>query len=194
VATIDRVLVAAGVRECDCYKCTGLVTAAKSVARKGITELNRGDVLCMGAFRLEVVWPNTFQDQGGNADSLCLLAQADCDDDGTVDCTALLTGDAESEQLDQMLAAGLVGAVDLFKVGHHGSKASVTAKQLRMLCPKACLVSVGEGNRYGHPSSQVMEALRNTGARVLRTDLQGDLICVLRPDGLYLRTQYSDAP
>ena len=194
VVSIDRVLVAAGVRECDCGKCTSLMAAAESVAREGVTALSRKDVLCMGALQLEVVWPDAFQDQGGNADSLCLLARADCDDDGTIDCTALLTGDAESEQLDQMLASGRVGAVDLFKVGHHGSKASVTAEQLRVLRPKACLVSVGEGNRYGHPSSQVMEALQDVGAQVLRTDLQGDLTCTLSPDGLYLRPQYSDAP
>ena len=36
----------------------------------------------MGSFDLQTVWPERFSDEGGNADSLCLVADADIDGDG----------------------------------------------------------------------------------------------------------------
>jgi competence protein ComEC len=47
--------------------------------------------------------------------------------------------------------------------------------------PRLALVSVGAGNRYGHPSGDRMGALARRGALVLRTDQLGTI--VLRTDG-----------
>jgi competence protein ComEC len=42
------------------------------------------------------------------------------------------------------------------------------------------LVEVGAGNDYGHPSAVVIARLQRSGARVLRTDLDGDVAVVTR--------------
>jgi competence protein ComEC len=42
-------------------------------------------------------------------------------------------------------------------------------------------VSVGAHNRYGHPSQHVLDALSEAGAKVMRTDLNGDVLVVGGP-------------
>ncbi|WP_090050303.1 DNA internalization-related competence protein ComEC/Rec2 [Lentzea fradiae] len=85
----------------------------------------------------------------------------------------LLTGDVELAG-----QAALLGEPDLsaevLKVPHHGSRYSLPAF-LEAVRPRVALVSVGEGNRYGHPSPHVIDVLRSGGALVLRTDKDGDL-------------------
>ena len=39
----------------------------------------------------------------------------------------------------------------------------------------AAVISVGEGNSYKHPSPWVVDRLRQAGAAILRTDLDGDI-------------------
>ena len=45
------------------------------------------------------------------------------------------------------------------------------------------MVSVGEGNDYGHPVPEVLDALRASGAAVLRTDVAGDVTVILGEEG-----------
>jgi competence protein ComEC len=89
----------------------------------------------------------------------------------------LLTGDAERE-VEARLAARLGTDLhaDVLKVGHHGSATSTTAPLLEAVSPRLALVSVGAGNRYGHPSPDVLEALRSHGSQVLRTDDVGTIV------------------
>ena len=138
----------------------------------------------MGAFDLEAVWPARFADGGGNADSLCLLARADADGDGAADWTALLAGDAEHEQLAAMEEQGLVGRVDVLKVGHHGSKNALTPELAAALSPRIALVSAGAGNRYGHPADKTLRELADAGAQIWRTDEAGDVSCKSTAQGI----------
>src|SRR5688572_7752800 len=89
----------------------------------------------------------------------------------------LLTGEI-GRDVEARLAARL-GAdlrADVLKVGHHGSATSTTAPLLEAVSPRLALVSVGSGNRYGHPSPDVLEALRSHGSHVLRTDDVGTIV------------------
>ncbi|MBB4960595.1 competence protein ComEC [Micromonospora polyrhachis] len=94
----------------------------------------------------------------------------------------LLAGDAESEQqralLDNPPPDGL--RADVLKVAHHGS-AYQDAGFLDAVSPAVALVPVGVDNRYGHPNAAVLGRLARGGARVLRTDTDGDLAVVVRP-------------
>lgn len=63
---------------------------------------------------------------------------------------------------------------DVLKVPHHGSDDSTSLNLLKEVSPKAAVISVGENN-YGHPDSEVLERLRNSGIEVLRTDELGDI-------------------
>ena len=58
--------------------------------------------------------------------------------------------------------------------------------------PAVALVPVGTGNTYGHPSPGLLARLGRGGARVLRTDTDGDLAAV--PDGRRLAVARRGVP
>jgi competence protein ComEC len=96
----------------------------------------------------------------------------------------LFTGDAETEEQLSLRAAddpGLLRA-DVLKVAHHGS-AYQDEGFLEAVAPRVALVSVGADNGYGHPSPVLLARLTRGGARVLRTDRQGDLAVLRDRDG-----------
>ncbi|MCD8204148.1 MAG: MBL fold metallo-hydrolase [Coprobacillus sp.] len=64
---------------------------------------------------------------------------------------------------------------DILKVGHHGSSTSTSDEFIEWLSPKTAVISVGEGNRYGHPTDQVLTTLTNYGVEIRRTDLEGSI-------------------
>jgi len=99
------------------------------------------------------------------------------------DFDALLTGDAYTD-VERALASAL-GPLEVLKVGHHGSDTSTDSLLLARVRPEVALVSVGRSNRYGHPSPRVLDRLERGGAEVRRTDLEGTLSVVARPDGRY---------
>ena len=77
--------------------------ARKLAGDGGVVGLRQGDALQVGSFDLQTVWPERFSDEGGNADSLCLVADADIDGDGASEWRALFTGDAERDQLRALI-------------------------------------------------------------------------------------------
>lgn len=99
----------------------------------------------------------------------------------------LLVGDAEQAEEDWLLAHGAPLRADVLKVGHHGSATSSTAAFLDAVRPAVALISVGAGNRYGHPSPTVVHALLARRVQVLRTDLSGSV--VVRTDGHWLSVE-----
>ena len=83
VVDVRRVLVAQDALSCGCEACVSLVADARKLAGDGgVVGLRQGDALQVGSFDLQTVWPERFSDEGGNADSLCLVADADIDGDG----------------------------------------------------------------------------------------------------------------
>ena len=84
---------------------------------------------------------------------------------------ALLTGDAGART--ERLLMNLLPAIDVLKVGHHGSRTSTSAGFIAAARPKVALISCGRNNRFGHPSREVVERLAKAGARLCRTDLDG---------------------
>lgn len=190
VVEVGAVYTAADGLECPCEHCAGLRDAATCVAPEGLQGLRVGDRLQVGRFALRVIWPDAFADEGGNADSLCLLAALDADQDGIDDWTALFCGDAEAEQLQELIDRGVLGQVDVLKVGHHGSRAGLTDEVARALSPRIALVSVGASNRYGHPTLETLERLQAVGAQVLRTDRQGTVDVALDAGFIAVTTEF----
>lgn len=182
VVAIDSVLVARDAVTCECESCESLIKSASSVVGSANVEpLSAGDTIACGDFSLKVIWPHGFSDEGGNADSLCLLASL-ATSGGT--WTALFCGDAESNQLKEMIDEGALGDIDIYKVGHHGSKAALTESVVETIRPEISLVSVGSSNRYGHPAAQTLSLLDNVGSHVFRTDEMGDVSCEFSNDGI----------
>ena len=87
----------------------------------------------------------------------------------------LLTGDAETEHEAQMLARGLVKPATILKVGHHGSETSSSEAFLQAVQPKYAVISVGTGNRYGHPHQVTLDKLVKFNIPILRTDQSGTI-------------------
>jgi competence protein ComEC len=102
--------------------------------------------------------------------------------------SALFTGDAEDVSEEEMLDAyGRSGEldVDLFKVAHHGAKNSNTKEFLREVSPVYAVISVGEGNTYGHPTRQALERLEDMDVTYWRTDLEGSVVIVSDGEDLH---------
>ncbi|HEU4747401.1 MAG TPA: ComEC/Rec2 family competence protein, partial [Gemmatimonadaceae bacterium] len=100
----------------------------------------------------------------------------------------LLVGDAELAEEEWLLREYPAGLrADVLKVGHHGSSTSSSDAFLAAVKPRAAVISVGARNTYGHPSNDVLRALRNAGAEILRTDQSGTIIA--RTDGVRLELE-----
>lgn len=128
--------------------------------------------------RIEVIWPKKLQEEGGNQDSICFLLNIDPDGDADADWSALFCGDAEAQILEQILEDNkTISRIDILKVSHHGAKAALTNKLTERLHPKISLISVGEENRYGHPSTEVLNLLSAVNSTLYRTDYDGDVVC-----------------
>ena len=85
----------------------------------------------------------------------------------------LFTGDTEAEAEAEMLQRGEYVRADVLKVGHHGSRTSTTAAFLNVVRPQIAVVMCGEGNRYGHPHTEVTERLEAIGTEVYQSNLDG---------------------
>ncbi len=97
----------------------------------------------------------------------------------------LLVGDAEEPEEDWLIDHSRDDLhADVLKVGHHGSSTSSSDRFLAAVNPSLAVISVGAGNLYGHPSTDVLAALARVGARVLRTDKVGTI--VVHTDGHHI--------
>jgi beta-lactamase superfamily II metal-dependent hydrolase len=80
-----------------------------------------------------------------------------------------LTGN-ESPYMEQALRDLLVALsnsppgdpVDVLRINHHGSNSSSAQTYLTDLKPEVVVISVGDGNSYGHPTQEVIDRLNNT--------------------------------
>ncbi|MEP6858623.1 MAG: DNA internalization-related competence protein ComEC/Rec2, partial [Gemmatimonadales bacterium] len=100
----------------------------------------------------------------------------------------LLVGDAERAEEDWLLEHHRDELrADVLKVGHHGSSTSSSDAFLAAVHPDVAIISVGAGNKYGHPSLDVLRALSQFGAQVLRTDEAGTVI--VRTDGAHVEIE-----
>ena len=68
---------------------------------------------------------------------------------------------------------------DVLKVGHHGSKTSSTQDFLEKIKPRIALIGVGAKNTFGHPNQNVIDRLNSLGAKVFRTDENGEISIII---------------
>ena len=94
------------------------------------------------------------------------------------DTQILFSADAEATAEEEMVSAGFDLTADILKAGHHGSATSTTHRYLSAIMPKDVVISVGRDNSYGFPASTVLSQIEAIGARVHRTDLEGNITAV----------------
>ncbi|MFQ5538124.1 MAG: DNA internalization-related competence protein ComEC/Rec2 [Gemmatimonadota bacterium] len=98
---------------------------------------------------------------------------------------ALLTGDAPAAVERRLASRRLHPGLEVLKVGHHGSNTSTDSLLLARTRPAVALISVGRGNRFGHPAPAVLARLRRAGVEVRRTDREGHLRVLAGRDGTF---------
>lgn len=102
----------------------------------------------------------------------------------------LFTGDTnfKSEgRLEKKYGTSL--AANLLKVSHHGSNKSTSQAFLSLVKPQIAVIGVGKNNRYGHPKKELLDRLKNAGAKTYRTDLNGIIKAYLENEKLKLSVQ-----
>lgn len=93
--------------------------------------------------------------------------------------SVLFAGDLETDAQAEVLDRGVDLRADVLKVPHHGSARQHPAF-LDAVRAKVALTPVGAGNPYGHPAASTLDRLARDGARVYRSDRDGDVAVVLR--------------
>lgn len=136
--------------------------------------VREGDTFDWGTYVSAVAWhppeplmSGTASDVNNN--SIALLVSY-----GTIDL--LLAGDIQAEAEAAILASAPDLDAEILKVAHHGSNTSSTAPFLAAVAADDAVISVGAGNRFGLPSAEALQRLRNSGATLYRTDFHGTIL------------------
>lgn len=130
-------------------------------AKSGVVILDENDL------KLEFIAPNSDSYSELNNYSAVLKLTY-------LDNTSLFMGDAETLSEDEITSD--VDA-DVIKVGHHGSDSSSSLEFVKKVSPEYAIIMVGEGNSYNHPYQSIIDRYLSVGANVLRTDLDGNIVC-----------------
>lgn len=101
----------------------------------------------------------------------------------------LFTGDIEVKAERALLKEGLNLECDVLKVAHHGSSTSTKTEFLKAVNPSYAVISVGNGNRYGHPHSEVLSALEGNCKYIYRTDIDGDITFFAEDNKIKVETE-----
>lgn len=157
-----------------------VVTAIKNKGLK-ITTPKVGDSYNLGNARWEVVAPVSDKYDNLNNYSVVIRLQFG-------NTTFIFTGDAESLSEGEILQKQLDISADVLKIGHHGSKTSTTQNFLNKVNPKYAVISMAEGNDYGHPHKEVMDKLKAKNIEVYRTDESGTIIATSVEDNIIFNT------
>ncbi|MEA4815785.1 MAG: MBL fold metallo-hydrolase [Lachnospiraceae bacterium] len=88
----------------------------------------------------------------------------------------VMCGDAEEAAEGDILKTGIDISANVLKIGHHGSSTSTSESFLNAVNPEYAVISVGEGNDYGHPHQETLDNLLQKGIKILRTDKNGTII------------------
>jgi competence protein ComEC len=147
----------------------GLIAAAAG-AGADPQRIAAGEVLRSGALRLRVLWPPeellAAPAAGQDPNQLALVMEA-----RWRDFSMLLTADAEAEAVPLE-----PGPVDVLKVAHHGSDDAGLGALLERTQPRLAVISVEEGNPYGHPTPATLATLARHRVPTLRTDEDGAVV------------------
>ncbi|MGQ9524012.1 MAG: ComEC/Rec2 family competence protein [Armatimonadota bacterium] len=139
------------------------------------TRARQGVQMAVGGVRLTVLAPRSPFIQGTESDAnnnsaVMRLSM------GRV--SMLFMGDAQREEIAQLLSTRANLRCQLLKVSHHGSVDGTTDELLSRVGPETAVVFCGRRNPYGHPHVETMQALRQAKCRVYRTDINGTITAV----------------
>jgi len=136
-------------------------------------KISQSDVISISLFSFDVVWPDQKLEKevDGNENSVAGILSIK-----NSSWTMFLSGDMEMEAEQKLIWREVLNKpVTVLKVSHHGSKTATSQELLEILKPKTAVISVGKNNRFGHPTKEVLERLKNNGAEIKRADEIGEI-------------------
>lgn len=148
-----------------------------------IININKGDKISIKeGIYIDVL--NPLSDEINNTEnnmSLTMLLRLN-------DIDMLLTGDIEKE-IEKLLIED-IDDIEILKVPHHGSNTSSTQNFIEKSKPEIAIISVGKNN-YGHPNKEVLNRIKDSRAKIYRTDKNG-LIRIENSNGSFKINTYKD--
>ena len=153
---------------------TAFLTAAENCGAN-LYQPELGETYALGGATVTVLGPVKDNYADPNDMSIVVLVQFG-------DNRFLFTGDmenidgAETDLVEHWGDDAL--KADVLKVGHHGSDTSTSYRFLRAVAPAYAVISVGEGNTYGHPTQEALNILGQAEIYTYRTDYMGTIIAV----------------
>ncbi len=148
-----------------------------------------GLTLTLGSASVEVLAVRPFTSTSGQGEG-----ESSDENDGSVvirartsGLTVLIAGDVEESGQANALASAPELHSDVLLVPHHGSSRQ-NPGFLPACGPRVAVISVGEGNEYGHPAAGVVRDVQAAGAVVYRTDQNGSVAVVRDPAGFAVVT------
>lgn len=88
----------------------------------------------------------------------------------------IIMGDLETTAEKELLNKNADLSADVILIGHHGSSSSSSDKLLKSVNPSCAVISVGAGNKYGHPNDSTIERIKKYTDKIYRTDLNGNIV------------------
>lgn len=82
--------------------------------------------------------------------------------------------------------------VDVVKVSHHGSAKSSCYNFVSRTSAEYAVFEVGADNSYGHPHDEVVDIWTQANAKILRTDIHGDIVFITDGTSLTYETSITD--
>ncbi|MHB8875416.1 MAG: ComEC/Rec2 family competence protein [Myxococcaceae bacterium] len=129
-----------------------------------------------GNAELTIFWPRAPVESllaGGDPETNSLVMRIEFGE------TAILfAGEAQAETEEYLLRKRLDFHSTLLKVAAHGVDRATTLAFLEAVKPQAAIISAGPGNALQAPAKQTLARLDRVGARVFRTDLDGEIDAV----------------
>lgn len=142
------------------------VIDAISAKKLKVTSPKTGDKFTVGNAECEVMSIRNDKDDYNNCS---IVIKMDFNN-----VSYLFTGDAEKS----VESSRKWPHIDVLKVGHHGSNTSSSKNFLEQIKPEVALISVGQGNTYGHPTQATLKRLSNIDAKIYRTDENGTILLI----------------
>ncbi|MDD4210854.1 MAG: MBL fold metallo-hydrolase [Clostridia bacterium] len=110
----------------------------------------------------------------------------------------MLTGDANTEIEEEVVADYDLPQIDVLKLGHHGSNTSTSSELLSEINVTYAIVSAGEDNSYGHPDQETINRLIYSGVsanNIFITFENGNIIANINTSGdVSIFTQVESLP
>jgi competence protein ComEC len=120
----------------------------------------------------------------GNYNNCSIVAKLTC---GST--SFLFTGDEEEEAETALLSFGADVSCDVYKAAHHGSKTSNSDALLDAAAPDYAVILCGKDNDYGHPHKTVINAFKERGCEIYRTDTDGSIIFTSDGENLVVKKE-----